>query len=251
MTYLVVELRTVTATFRNPEFQNFHKTLHLPPPSTIVGLAGAALGISPKAAQEWFENGKWQIGIAGTSEGYTKDLWKYNNKWNKEGGWESSVLLREILFDNHFLVVFGSSDENKVLELEQAFWQPKFALTLGASDSLAKVIFTEITNQTIESAGVANSLVPGNVLSEVQENVFNGEEFSIYTTSEPIAIDLPTHFEYESDYGVRRVSHRQTLSFIGHPMQLNFLLSGVQVKNQFVPVFPLHRGSFPETGTDR
>lgn len=240
MSYLVVELRTVTATFRNPEFQNFHKTLHLPPPATLVGLAGAALGKSPKAAQEWFEKHDWQLGIAGTSEGYAKDLWKYNNRWDKENGWESSVLLREILFDNHFLAVFGCPSELKVQELHQAFWQPKYALTLGASDSLAKVVSIEIIEQTNESRDFENCLVPGNVLSEIRENMINGMDFSIYTTSEPIAYDLPTRFQYESDYGVRRVTHRQTVSFIGHPMQLNFSLAGIQVRNQFVPVFSLH-----------
>lgn len=245
MIYLAVEIRTVTATFRNPEFQNFHKTLHLPPPTTLVGLAGAALGKSPKAAQEWFEDADWELGISGTSEGYAKDLWKYNNKWDKDNGWESSVLLREILFDNHFFVVFGSATESKVLLLQQAFLQPKYALTLGSSDSLAKVVSTEIVKLADASRELANCLTAGNVLSEVLENAFKGEDFSIYSTSEPIAYDLPTRFQYESDYGVRRVMRRKTFSFIGNPMQLNFEVSGIRLKNQFVPVFSLHDGDSP------
>ncbi|MBN8679684.1 MAG: CRISPR-associated protein Cas5 [Chitinophagales bacterium] len=240
MNYLAVEIRTVTATFRNPEFQNFHKTLHLPPPTTLVGLAGAALGKSPKAAQEWFERDDWQLGISGISEGYAKDLWKYNNKWDKENGWESSVLLREILFDNRFFAIFGSPTESKILTLKEAFWEPKYALTLGSSDSLVKVVSAEIVGKPATSRELSNCLTPGNVLSNVLENVFNWDDFSIYSTSEPIAYDLPTRFKYESDYGVRRVMRRKTFSFIGNPMQLNFEVPGIWLKNQFIPIFSLH-----------
>ncbi|MBK6929469.1 MAG: CRISPR-associated protein Cas5 [Saprospirales bacterium] len=222
MMYLVVELRTVTATFRNPEFQNFHKTLHLPPPTTLVGLAGAALGKSPKAAQDWFEKANWQMGISGTSEGYAKDLWKFCKDWNKDTGvWSRDILSREILFDNHFVVVFGCPDKMLVEALLEAFNFPKYALTFGSSDSLAKVVSTELVKETGDSRELANCLTPGNVLNEVRDNAFNGEEFSIYSTSEPVAYDLPTRFQYESDYGVRRVVRRKTLSFIGTSMQLN------------------------------
>ncbi|MBK8923840.1 MAG: CRISPR-associated protein Cas5 [Saprospirales bacterium] len=239
MMYLVVELRTVTATFRNPEFQNFHKTLHLPPPTTLVGLAGAALGKSPKAAQDWFEKANWQMGISGTSEGYAKDLWKYRTLSNDPEK-TSSVLLREILFDNHFFAVFGCQDEEIVLALSHAFNFPKYALTFGSSDSLAKVVSTELVKETGDSRELANCLTPGNVLNEVRDHAFNGEEFSIYSTSEPVAYDLPTRFQYESDYGVRRVVRRKTLSFIGTSMQLNFSVQGIWFKNRFIPVFSLH-----------
>jgi CRISPR-associated protein Cas5t len=248
MIYLIVELRTITATFRNPEFQNFHKTLHLPPPTTLVGLAGAALGKSPKGAQEWFEQDNWQIGISGTSEGYAKDLWKYQSSTIKDTvEWERSVLHREILFDNHFFIVFGCSTENKVRLLRQAFLQPKYALTFGSSDSLAKIITSEIIEETHESRELSNCLTSGNVLNEVMENAFNGEDFSIYTNSEPIAYDLPTRFKYESDYGVRRVVQRKTLSFIGTRMQLNFTVLGVRFKEKFIPVFPLHDNDISNT----
>lgn len=234
MTYCVVEFRTLTATFRNPEFQNFHKTLHLPPPTTLVGLAGAALGKSPRAAQSFFENGDWQIGIWGTSEGYAKDLWKYNNF---EGG---SIVLREIMYDNCFVAVFGSKDEVKVRQLQDAFINPYYALTLGSSDSLAKVVAVEIVEENTRNKDVAHCLMPGNILADVLENAFSGEEFTIYATSEPVAYDLPVRFQYESDYGVRRVSRRKTVSFVGEPMQLNFPAAGISYKDRFIPIFTLH-----------
>lgn len=239
MKYLVVEFNTVTATFRNPEFQNFHKTLQLPPPTTLVGLAGAALGISPKGAQEWFELGEWQLGIYGSSAGYAKDLWKYRTL-SSDPEKASSVLHREILFGNHYLIVFGSKDEDRVDKLSEAFYFPKYALTFGSSDSLAKVVSVTTTTQLESSRHVINCFTSGNVLNEIQDNLFNGEEFSIYSSSEPIAYDLPVLFQYESDYGARRVVRRKTLSFIGTPMQLNYSVEGIRYKGNFVPVFPLH-----------
>jgi CRISPR-associated protein Cas5t len=247
MIYLAVELRTVTASFRNPEFQNFHKTLHLPPPTTLIGLAGAALGLSSKIAQEWFDEDDWLFGISGTSEGYAKDLWKYQSDWNKETGWGRSIVLREILFDNHFFMVFGCADENKVRLLQESFWQPKYALTLGTSDALAKVVSVEIIEKTEQSNGLENCLAPGNILDDVQDNISNGMEFSIYSTSEPIAYDLPTRYYYKNDYDVRRVVQRKTLSFIGSPMQLNYSISGVRCKNCFIPVFPIREGDLPSS----
>ena len=239
MNYCVVELRAMTATFRNPEFQNFHKTLHLPPPTTLVGLAGAALGKSPKAAQEYFERDRWHLGILGTSEGYTKDLWKYRTL-NSNPDKASSIVLREILFNNHWLAVFGCEDMALIEELKTAFCQPVFALTMGSSDSLAKVVSIQIKTETTEDRQISNCLVPGNVMAEVEENLENGNDFSIYATSEPIAYDLPVRFLYESDYGVRRIVRRKTLSFIGEPMRLNYSVSGIVHEDRFIPVFPLH-----------
>jgi CRISPR-associated protein Cas5t len=238
MIFCAIELRAITATFRNPEFQNFHKSLHLPPPTTLVGLAGAALGKSPKAAQEFFEEDNWQLGIFGTSEGYAKDLWKYRTL-NSDPEKASSIILREMMFDNHFIAVYGCEQEDNVRVLLDAFDNPVYALTLGSSDSLAKVVSSKIIKDTTEAKELSNCLVPGNVISSVIENMSNGGDFSIYSTSEPIAYDLPVKFQYESDYGVRRVVRRKTLSFIGEPMQLNYQVKGVYYLDKFIPVFPL------------
>lgn len=239
MIYLAIELRTITASFRHPEFQNFHKSLHLPPPTTLVGLAGAALGMGPKSVQEWFEDHDWYFGIYGTSEGYARDLWKYQSKWNAETGWNRSVISREILFDNYFLAVFGCPDEDRVRLLEEAFLQPKYALSLGTSDSLAKVVSTEIINRADENQTLENCLVPGNILDNVLDNIGNNMEFSIYSTSDPIAYDLPIKFWYKNDYDIRRVFKRRTLSFVGSVMLVNFSVRGVWFKNHFVPIFSL------------
>lgn len=234
MPYCIIELVTQTATFRNPEFQNFHKSFLLPPPTTLIGLAGAAMGLSPKSAQDFFNEG-FYFGIYGTSRGYCKDLWKYNT-FDEQG----SIILKEILYDNHFILIFGNDNETVIETIKEAFLSPQYALTLGNNDSLAKIIQVSIDREFTSSFQVSNCLVEGNVIEEVVEKAKNGLAFSIYSTSEPIAYDLPLRFHYETEYGFRRVIQRKTLSFIGENMQLNFSKKGVKYKNMFIPVFNLN-----------
>jgi CRISPR-associated protein Cas5t len=233
MPYCIVELVTQTATFRNPEFQNFHKSFLLPPPTTLIGLAGAAIGLSPKAAQEFFENG-FYLGTYGTSKGYCKDLWKYNT-FDEQG----SIILKEMLYDNYFILVYGNDNAAVIDSISQAFLSPVYALTLGNNDSLSKVISVHQDDCFSDSSEFSNCLVDGNVVEEVIEQSGNGLSFSIYSTSEPIAYDLPTRFLYESDYGFRRVVQRKTFSFIGETVRLNFKKKGITFKNTFIPIFNL------------
>lgn len=234
MPHCIVELVTQTATFRNPEFQNFHKSFLLPPPTTLMGLAGAAMGLSPKSSQDFFGEG-FYFGIYGTSKGYCKDLWKYNT-FDEQG----SIILKEIFYSNHFILIYGNESQVLIETIKEAFLAPQYALTLGNNDSLAKVIQVSIDNDFVDSFEMSNCLVEGNIVEEVINKAKNGLSFSIYSTSEPIAYDLPIRFQYESDYGFRRVIERKTLSFIGENMQLNFAKRGITYKNIFIPVFNLN-----------
>jgi len=238
-----IEINTQTASFRNPEFQNFHKTLDLPPPTTIIGLAGAALGLNPKMAQSFFEETPFQIGIAGTSGGKMVDTWKYNRRVTNMHLYDSlldgGVIKREHLVQNKFFLAFDSADKLKLAELKQAFWNPYFALTMGNSDALAMVKTIEEELKIIENDKLKNCVLAGDVVGEVMRNASKSLVFSIYQTSEPITFDLPTRFEYHSDYGKRRVINTSTFSFIGEEMQLNFKTKGVFVKDIFIPLFKL------------
>jgi len=133
MNYLILKIWTQTASFRIPEFQNFHKSFLLPPPTTVVGLAGAALGLSPKSSQDFFDESSIKIGVFGKSDGFAKDLWKYNDF--KVG----SVIKREIYFFNQYVVVFASENSETIENLGSSFKNPKYALTFGTSDALAKI----------------------------------------------------------------------------------------------------------------
>lgn len=238
-----VEISTQTASFRNPEFQNFHKTLDLPPPTTIIGLAGAALGLSPNMAQDFFDNASFKVGITGFNKGRTTDTWKYNKRTSGMHMYDplldGSVIKRELLIDNQFILSFSSDNEEAIDRLFSAFENPVFALTMGNSDSLAKVKKMGTDVSFTRQSNLKNCLVAGDVVGEVFRNASENLTFSIYQTTEPITYDLPTRFNYSSDYGKRTVADVATFSFISHEMQLNYDVEGILYENLFIPVFDL------------
>ncbi len=238
-----IEIVSQTASFRNPEFQNFHKTLDLPPPTTVIGLAGAAMGLSPDMAQTFFNETPFQLGIAGNSKGRVIDTWKYNKRTTNMHLYDplldGSVIKKEHLVHNQFLLAFSSADVLKLAKLKQAFLNPYFALTMGNSDALALVKNIEENIEVTETDSLKNCVVKGDVVGDVIRNASNNLAFSIYQTSEPITFDLPTRFDYSSDYGKRVVANTSSFSFIGEAMQLNFKTKGVFFKDLFIPFFKL------------
>jgi len=244
MNIVGIEIITNTATFRNPEFQNFHKTLPLPPPTTIIGLAGAALGFSPKATQDFFIENKFKFGVFGKSLGKAKDLWKYHKPTKGTESYNyypelGSVIIKEILFTNVFIIAYGSENTDVIKQLLYAFKSPKFALTLGNSDSLAFVKNILTLDKISKNNKIKNCIIEGNVIDKVLNNPNKDLEFSIYQTSEPIAYDLPVRFNYESDYGKRTVSEVGIFSFVAKEMMLNYDVFGVDYKNIFIPICDL------------
>jgi len=242
MKYFVLEIITKTATFRNPEFQNFHKTLNLPPPTTIIGFAGAAMGLSPSASQDFFDINNWEFGVYGESKGKSKDTWKYTNitkgadLYNYHPNYLGSVITKEILFDNRFLICFGVENTEAYQQLLQAFYNPKFALTLGNSDSIAFIKNISEINEVQEHNIIKDCIIEGNVIENVFSQMNKDVEFSVYENSEPISYDLPTRFEYKEDYGSRTVSDVNSFSIIGAEMKLNYDIYGVKYNDIFIPL---------------
>ncbi len=237
MNYCVVHIKTQTASFRSPEFQNFHKSFVLPPPTTVMGLVGAALGLSPKQSQNFFDGKGFEMGIGGSSNGKAKDLWKYRTL-NPEK--PTSVLIREFLFGNNFYFAFGNSDENLVQEIKNAFDYPKYALTLGNSDSIAKVVKTEFVHAASQEKELKNCLLSGKALEETFKKMNTGDAVDFFIEfRENMISDLPIRFEYESDYGVRRVVKRAAFTFVGTRMILAEKQKGVSFANIFLPLFSI------------
>jgi len=238
-----VEIFTQTASFRNPEFQNFHKSLDLPPPTTIIGLAGAAMGMSPRMVQDFFDETPFKLGVMGYHEGRANDTWKYNRRTTNMHLYDSlidgSIIQRELLIHNRFVLSFSSENKDALTALQNAFQNPVFALTMGNSDSLAKV--KKVDNNVVfkRQSKLKYCLAAGDVVGEVIRNATENLSFSIYQTTEPITYDLPTRFNYKSDYGKRTVSNIATFSLISHEMQLNYDVDGILYEDSFIPIFDL------------
>ena len=245
MIYLVVPLHSRTASFRDPDFQNFHRTLRLPPPSTCIGMAGAALGLSAWEAQDFFQEGAWKIGIAGTSQGQANDLWKYDDF--KDG----SILIREHLYDNDFVLVFGNQDAVNIDRLEDAFERPRYALSCGNSDSICTVDIPGMyrTAEIAQARELVNCYTEGDIIADVLSAVDpqTTSSFSIRTTSLPVAQDLPVRFTYDKK-GIRLLRQRRLISYVQYPTILPEPITGIkhQINDDsdsatglFIPLFPL------------
>lgn len=241
MANCVIELRAQTASFRDPEFQNYHRTLHLPPPTTVIGIVGAALGLSPAMAQDYFDENAIRIGVWCRSDAKARDLWKYNNRTNKmwlyHPNWDGSVIHRDLLVFNRLLLAFESAFNEAIDRIIGGFSSPVFGVSLGNSDSLAMIYGIHKDLELVRSTGVSNCMLQGDVIQDVLEQAKEHRNFTIYQTSEPIAYQFPLRFRYESgDYGRREVEKVGVFSVIDHAMELNFEVEGLLVGDDFIPL---------------
>lgn len=235
--YLSLEISSITASFRNPEFQNFHKSFNLPPPTTLIGMAGAAMGLDPLQAQTFFDENVIFSGVSGKAKGKSNDLWKYNDFKN------GSIILRELLFYNSFQIVFASDTSENIDRLVDAFKYPVYALSLGPNDSLLK-IGKNIESGTAEWKKIKKfsySLIEGDILSEAFQEAASQTEFKFTLDFRQAIIEsLPIRFEYESNYGIRRVSKKKVFSFVQNSIELsNSERNGIQIGDKLIHLFQL------------
>jgi len=243
MRNFIVEIKCQTASFRNPDFQNFHKSLELPPPTTIIGMAGAALGYSPLQAQDFFDSYEFEIGVYGTYQGKCSDTWKYNKGirdmrlYNPEK--DGSIIQKEYLVFTSFLIAFSSKHSEALEKLNSAFQNPVYALTMGNSDSLAYIKSIEQDIEEMDATEIENCFIKGDVVNDVMSLADTGNlNFSIYS-NDTLTYDLPVRFDYENDYGRRTISKIGTFSLIGNQMKINFKIKGLDYKNRFIPLFSI------------
>lgn len=141
---LAVRVRATSVSFRRPLDHNFQRTLPLPPPTTIVGLAASALGLNER---ELWKKGGIVDGLRVAAIGHERpglavDAWTLCKiKGNKM---ERSPYRRELLFFTSYTLLYGGTEQ--VLEsLRSAFTDPANALSLGREDELVDVEAVEIT----------------------------------------------------------------------------------------------------------
>lgn len=236
--------------FRHPNYQNFHKTLLLPPPTTLYGLAGAAMGLSHDKAQDYFIDNKVVMGVYGKHNGKVSDLWKFIKDVKKykentqEGG--RDILQKEYHVQSEFILIFGVHDENNFKQLHKGFKQPTYALTLGNSDSLIKITniesFTEDDKSRLgESNSLENCMYYGNITHDIIDKSDKNSSFSFYSgTTEA----LPTKFKFseykKTGHLKREVADVEEFTFITDKVKLNFSVKGIFAWDIFIPTFQIN-----------
>lgn len=212
---LVVTLYAKTASFRDPGAQLYHETLPLPPPSTIVGIAGAALGLGFEDVLEYFKENEIMVGCIGTSGGSGKDLWNYIKIKNKES--THAIILRNFLSHVRVEIFYACENSDVVKRLYEGFQNPFYAITLGNSDEIAKICSVEIIRNISSSKNKIfnNTWIRGDYSRKIQIDWEFVKKSKINVTIKPPMVKkLPCDYEFDS-IGARKATKYKDISFVG------------------------------------
>lgn len=227
--------RAATASFRVPETHTFHQTLPLPPKTTIIGMAGAALGLPLPEAHAFATEHGLLVGVYGSHKGLMRDLWNYRKVTRKEKKYTPediqnrrhySILIREYLTDCDFTFYFGAESAEPLEKLREAMKAPAYALTAGNSDDLLKI--TAVTPIAEVNAGPLtqfdHTVLPGDVSAECTPAIDFRQLPVTQTVDTPQVFLLPTAFAFEGDQ--RTVIERRSFTFVGSPITLRTPVTG-------------------------
>ncbi len=216
MLALAVQVEAPVASFRRPLDHTYQRTLLLPPPTTMLGLAGAALGID--AAQLWSGTStltRLQVQVLAENQpARATDMWTLLKI--KAGIMERSPYLRELLFDARFTLLYGGARET-LETLHSAFLQPAYPLSLGREDELLRIESCALVECPSVSAPhlFYGTILPGDLRMLNARPVLR-EGFTL----EPAVVErLPTRFQIERD-GTRQPLDEQTFTFLPYSLQV-------------------------------
>ncbi len=150
------EITAYTASFRTPGMMGYQTTLEIPPPSTILGLLSAAVGVDVTPADiEW-------MAYRFTSTARAVDLEKiivYTEKGPfvdpKLGGINTVPIKREFLYAPKLVLYIPPG------RFEEALRRPRFPICLGRSQDVATVELLKNTElHEVDEAEVEGVLIP-------------------------------------------------------------------------------------------
>ena len=226
MFILHIELRGLTASFRVPHMYKYHRSLPLPPYTSVIGMFGAAIGKDMATSQEIFKNLKLKVGIAGSYKGECNDTWRVLTTKNPE----NDVIERQILFKPHYHIIFNG-DESAIRYCEQAFKYPFYPLSLGRPDDIAQVIVHDIFERETEYLEeLHNTVIIGVPSIQVNDNLFDIDD---PTDPGPCTLlyRLPVNFKFKDGFTYERTAddHRD-FTFIGnHSITLKEPVKGLKI----------------------
>jgi len=214
--------------FRQPDFHTYHKTLPLPPKTTVAGLIGSALGISPRQVNdEWLKGNRFKMGIIGENNGKTNDLWqirKYEakqiaayNKGTESTPYKTAVIIRELLYSSTYVMYLCFENKNDQIEIFEKLTNPKWALSLGREDELIRI--TEIKNIELseqENLHYKNTVLPFDININGYDISLDGQSKGNILEAGPQIVKLPITFAYKSDNEIREANDFQLFSFVGN-----------------------------------
>ncbi|QUI23977.1 CRISPR-associated protein Cas5 [Vallitalea pronyensis] len=234
----MVKLEASTASYREPYAQLYHETLPLPTPTTLVGIAGAALGLNMQDALSLFKEHRILVGTIGTHDGTAKDLWQYN-KVKQGGKVDKDIIIREFLYHVSITVYYASEDETIIYRLKDAFHDPVYAITLGSSDDLARIKDINKMDQIKESRSKSvkytwvyhiyrsNMTLDWDYINQVPLSE---------TIQPPVIKNIPVNFTFDKD-GARKAEEHINIAYMNPYTLLDEEIMVREFGNDLVPMY--------------
>ena len=147
------------ASFRHPQKVNVHVTYPIPPPTTLYGLLNAARG----KPQDWnADKDNWQISLVIESKGQFIETFSKIFKPARKGEaqFDRTILIRQKLIKVHY-TIYLKSDEQLLIEAQQALCAPYWPLYLGESDDVVDIITPRIVECQPTEVQRVHSIIPG------------------------------------------------------------------------------------------
>jgi len=207
---LVVKVRATVASFRRPLDHNYQRTLPMPSPTTLIGIAAAALGFSDRelwASHSPLRHLKVSVLMNG-EPGFTRDMWTVLKiKGNKIA--ERSPYFRELLFFPRYTLLYGG-DEDLLCRLEKAFRDPAYPLSLGREDELMLVDDIVMAEAQDGESRFHGTVLPGDIRQMKGVQVVLKSAAAL----RPILVEtLPLQFRVD-ERGIRHPERITPLSFL-------------------------------------
>jgi len=219
---VAVRVRAPVTSFRRPLDHNYQRTLPMPPPTTLIGIAGAALGLSDRElwapdspvrglkVSVWMEEGP----------GRARDMWTVLKiKSGKIA--ERSPYFRELLFFVRYTLLYGG-EESLLQRLEAAFRDPVYPLSLGREDELALVEEVKLGTAIEGEPRFRGTVLPGDIrqVPGLRPILREGAVFE-----PPVVEMLPLGFTVDTK-GIRHPERPVPVSFL--PLGIEVEVPGVR-----------------------
>ncbi len=159
-----------------PEDVRYHRTMQLPPRTTLLGFAGAALGLNERELYVEWNGGpplsdRLQVAsVLNEIKGHIVDHWAIV-KFVEPKAPLRAIQVREQLFRPSYTLYFASSDEELVKRIRDGVYDPYFALCLGRDDELVRVTSADMPQlrPAKQPFTLSNILVPLNIIPKIAE----------------------------------------------------------------------------------
>lgn len=236
---ICINLRSTTASYRDSSSQLYHETLPLPTPTTMVGLAGAAMGMNNQDAMDYFKKNEIMVGCRGSNKGMFRDLWNYNKIKGKKNVIKD-IIVREYLYDNEIQIYFSSENKEAIDFLKNSMEKPVYAITLGNSDDLAcirKINYYEDIKPIMVKDGLQSTWIFKDCYSKVSVDWDEVSKLPVYKSLQPPLIKrLPTVFSFDKN-GVRSGSVYTTMTYLNKHSVLDEEIEVYKFDDDNVPLY--------------